>query len=119
MGLHSRKVRKDFFAINNQLDPEIPRILVCGNHDVGNTPKRDTIEKYKATFGDDYFSFWYGRIHFSVLNSLLWKYSSLTKDLAAAQDFWLDPELAKNESQEIIVEHISWFSRKTRCALEH
>jgi hypothetical protein len=58
-------------VINYQLYPEIPRILICGNHDVGNAPIRDTIEKYKATFGDEHFSFWYGGIHFGVLNSLL------------------------------------------------
>ena len=64
-------------------------VCVCGNHDVGNRPTKDTIENYKSTFGDDYFSFWYSGVHFIVLNSQLYEDCTLTKDLAIAQDEWL------------------------------
>ena len=64
-------------------------VCVCGNHDVGNRPTKDTIANYKSTFGDDYFSFWHNGVHFIVLNSQLYEDCSLTKDLAEAQDNWL------------------------------
>ena len=64
-------------------------VCVCGNHDVGNRPTKDTIENYKSTFGDDYFSFWFGGVHFIVLNSQLYEDYSLVEDHAVAQDKWL------------------------------
>ena len=35
------------------------RILLQRNHDVGNQPTKESIEKYTDNFGDDYFSFWF------------------------------------------------------------
>ena len=64
-------------------------VCVCGNHDVGNRPTKDTIANYQSTFGDDYFSFWHSGVQFIVLNSQLYEDCSLTKDLALAQDNWL------------------------------
>ena len=64
-------------------------VCVCGNHDVGNRPTKDTIENYKNTFGDDYFSFWFGGVHFMVLNSQLYEDCSLVEDIAIAQNKWL------------------------------
>ena len=64
-------------------------MCVCGNHDVGNRPTKDTIANYQSTFGDDYFSFWHSGVQFIVLNSQLYEDCSLTKDLALAQDNWL------------------------------
>ena len=49
----------------------------------------DTIENYKSTFGDDYFSFWFGGVHFIVLNSQLYEDYSLVEDHKVAQDKWL------------------------------
>ena len=51
------------------LDPEIPLVCVCGNHDVGEEPTKETIEGYAKSFGDDYFSFWHGGVKFMVINS--------------------------------------------------
>lgn len=104
-----REQEKDFLNIYSELDPKIPLVCVCGNHDVGNRPTKDTITSYQSTFGDDYFSFWYGGVHFIVLNSQLYEDCSLVKDLAIAQDKWLDEELAKTAKQKIIFQHIPWF----------
>ena len=48
----------------------------------GNTPTPESIAGYTSDFGDDYFSFWHGGVHFIVLNSQFYEDSSLTKDLA-------------------------------------
>lgn len=35
----------DFKKVMSELDPEIAAVCVCGNHDVGNNPTVQTIEK--------------------------------------------------------------------------
>ncbi len=51
---------RDFMEVYSELDEEIPLVCVCGNHDVGNTPSRETVASYRSSFGDDFFSFWVG-----------------------------------------------------------
>jgi serine/threonine-protein phosphatase CPPED1 len=41
-----------------ELDPRIKLVCICGNHDVGDEPTKETIDEYKKDFGDDYISFW-------------------------------------------------------------
>ena len=82
---------KDIFS---QIDPSIPLVCVCGNHDVGNQPTHDTIQQFRDRFGDDYFAFWAGGVRFLVLNSQYYEDPSLVLDLKEAQDQWLDKELA-------------------------
>ena len=104
-----KEQEKDLLKVYSELDDEIPMVCVCGNHDVGNRPTKDTIASYRTTFGDDYFSFWQGGVHFLVLNSQLYEDCSLTADLAAEQDKWLEEELAKGATHKIIFQHIPWF----------
>uniref|UniRef100_T1IS27 Calcineurin-like phosphoesterase domain-containing protein n=1 Tax=Strigamia maritima TaxID=126957 RepID=T1IS27_STRMM len=59
----------DFKTVFSQLSSEIPLVCVCGNHDIGNTPSRQTVSAYRSSFGDDFFSFWVGGVFFIVLNS--------------------------------------------------
>lgn len=40
---------KDFQQVFSKLHPSISLICVCGNHDVGNTPDKNTIKKYLIT----------------------------------------------------------------------
>ena len=47
----------DFKKVFESLDPAIPMLCVCGNHDIGNSPTHQTIERYTQNFGDDYFYF--------------------------------------------------------------
>ena len=35
---------EDFFKVYSKLDKDIPLVCVCGNHDVGNRPTKETIE---------------------------------------------------------------------------
>ena len=60
-----------------RLDPSIPAICVCGNHDIGNQPTKDAIARYRGSFGDDYFSFWVGGTLFVVLNTQYYKDDTL------------------------------------------
>ena len=46
---------RDLKAEFANLDPDIPMICLCGNHDVGNSPTQQTIAEYRTNFGDDYF----------------------------------------------------------------
>ena len=52
----------DFKAVFQELDPEIPLVCVCGNHDAGDQPTVQSIAKYRSNYGDDYYSFWVGGI---------------------------------------------------------
>ena len=56
-----------------------------------------------------YFAFWYGGVHFIVLNSQLYEDCSLTKDVAESQDRWLDAQLAKPAAHKVVFQHIPWF----------
>lgn len=51
---------EDFKKVFEELDPSIPLVCVCGNHDVGDTPTQQSVQKYRSNFGDDYFTFWVG-----------------------------------------------------------
>lgn len=70
-------------------------MCLCGNHDVGNRPTRETIQQYKNTFGDDYFAFWAGGVRFICLNSSLWSNSSLAPDAQHEQEQWLEQEFSQ------------------------
>lgn len=59
-------------AVFSGLDPSIPLLCVCGNHDVGNAPNAVTVERYVSEFGDDYFGFWVGGVRGLVINSNLY-----------------------------------------------
>ena len=51
---------EDFKKIFKELDPRIPLICVCGNHDIGDSPTQQSLQKYRSNFGDDFYSFWVG-----------------------------------------------------------
>ena len=53
---------KDFKAVFKELDPDIPLVCLCGNHDAGDQPTVESIAKYRSNYGDDYYSFWVGGI---------------------------------------------------------
>lgn len=59
----------DFVKVFRKLDSAVKLICVCGNHDIGDVPTRDSLQYYRREFGKDYFSFWVGGVKFVVLNS--------------------------------------------------
>jgi len=58
----------DFRECFRKLDPNIPLVLLPGNHDLLNRPTEQAVLQYRKDFGDDYFSFWVDGVMFLVLN---------------------------------------------------
>ncbi|XP_076329046.1 serine/threonine-protein phosphatase CPPED1-like isoform X2 [Tachypleus tridentatus] len=103
----------DFKKVFSELDPEIPLVCVCGNHDIGDTPTPDSIKSYKNTFGDDYFSFWCGGMMCIVLNSQYFQDPSMVLDNAREQEIWLEEQLSLAKlgafQHVVVFQHIPWF----------
>ncbi len=92
------------------LDKSIPLVCVCGNHDIGNTPTRETVAGYSRVFGDDYFSFWIGGVKFLVINSQFYEDSSQVPELADEQEKWLDEQLKDcGQKHTLVFQHIPPF----------
>ena len=104
---------KDFKEIYSKLSPDIPMICVCGNHDVGNSPTKESIENYKKSFGDDYFSFYKNGCCFLVLNSQFYEDSTHVPELYKDHEDWLEAELKRARkagvTHIVIFQHIPWF----------
>ncbi|MDB4584228.1 metallophosphoesterase [Draconibacterium sp.] len=47
----------EFKRITAKINPEIPVYYVPGNHDIGQTPDKESLQKYKKNYGRDRFSF--------------------------------------------------------------
>ncbi|XP_041468404.1 serine/threonine-protein phosphatase CPPED1-like [Lytechinus variegatus] len=106
----------DFLKEFAKVDPSIPLVCVCGNHDIGNTPTRKSIQNFRNKFGDDYFGFWAGGVRCLVLNSQLYEDASKVQELKKEQDVWLEAELDAAKSSGckhlLIFQHIPWFLNK-------
>eukprot|EP00300_Choanocystis_sp_HF-7_P024704 c26225_g1_i1.p1 GENE.c26225_g1_i1~~c26225_g1_i1.p1 ORF type:complete len:367 (-),score=80.37 c26225_g1_i1:53-1153(-) len=103
--------QSDFKRIFEKLNPNIPLVCVCGNHDVGDQPTLSSISTYSNSFGDDYYSLIVRGVTCVVLNSQI--YNSRDKDLIAAQDEWLrgvlDDHVTSQRRHLIYFSHISPF----------
>ena len=92
---------------------EIPLVCVCGNHDIGNQPTYKTVDKYRSSFGDDYFSFWCGGVFFIVLNTQYYEDSSMVPTIAAEQELWLEEQLEivrrEKPKHAVVFQHIPYF----------
>ncbi|KAI1291700.1 Serine/threonine-protein phosphatase CPPED1 [Halotydeus destructor] len=103
----------DFKKAFSTLDPDIPLVCVCGNHDVGDCPTPSTIQGFRDNHGQDYFKFYVSGCLMVVLNSQFFENRSLTQDFAEEQDRWLDETLEEASSgafkHVILFQHIPWF----------
>lgn len=104
----------DFKKAFEGLDKDIPLVCVCGNHDVGDIPTPETIEKFRSDHGPDYFTFFVQGVMCIALNSQYYENRSKVENLAQEQDRWLDEVLIKvNDFKHTIVfQHIPWFLRE-------
>jgi Icc-related predicted phosphoesterase len=94
----------DFIQAQNELT--VPSYCSPGNHDVGNAPTVSRLERYRQTFGDDYFSFEHKGYTFVIVNSSLWKAPLAVE--SEKQDSWLRETLAvarEKNSPVFIVGH--------------
>ncbi|MDF1550131.1 MAG: metallophosphoesterase [Bacteroidales bacterium] len=91
----------DFNRIKKLFVP--PVYLASGNHDVENTPTKESLAYYRTKIGDDYYSFDYHRFRFIIVNTQLWK--SPLEDETEAQDLWFKETLrnAKEKNEPIVV----------------
>jgi 3',5'-cyclic AMP phosphodiesterase CpdA len=104
---------REFFRISHDLNRAIPMYYVAGNHDVGNTPTRQSLELYRKHFGADRYVFHVGDFEGIVINSSLIQHPEGVPDEAAAQEEWLKGELDKASAakvkQVVVFQHIPWF----------
>jgi len=100
---------RDFQAAMGLVDPDIPLLCICGNHDIGNRPNAITVRKFSEQFGDDYFSFRCHGVRCIVVNSQFWKDDSDAEDLRKAMDAWLDAELDGPPAPTLVFSHIPPF----------
>ncbi|BHF64313.1 hypothetical protein SprV_0200731500 [Sparganum proliferum] len=97
----------DLMRTFENLHPEIGLLVLPGNHDVGDRPSANDLTDYRSLWGDDYFSFSYGKCKFIVVNSqLFWDPSNCGSE-AALQDAWLRCELSASKNK--LVDHIIVF----------
>lgn len=63
------------FADFNEIKAGFAMPCYCapGNHDVGNEPTAESLEKYRKVIGKDYYSFEHNSYVFLVVNTQLWK----------------------------------------------
>ena len=103
----------DFKAIWSTLHPDIALVCVCGNHDVGNSPTKTSIERFRSSFGDDYLSFWAKDSFNIVVNTSLFNDQRNAPDLYREQFAWLKDRLQyaqQNQARHIFVfGHHPWF----------
>ncbi len=103
----------DFQKVFSELNPEIPLVCTCGNHDVSNRPTSASIQRYKDFFGDEYLSFWANGTYNIVLNSVLFANPSGAPHLFSDQLQWLQHQLEyanKHDAKMIFVYgHHPWF----------
>jgi serine/threonine-protein phosphatase CPPED1 len=107
---------REFQRIARQVDPAIPLVCVCGNHDVGNRPTPASLAAYRKEFGDDRFSFWAGGVCCIVLNSSLYSDPSAAPEEQERQHAWLRDELAAarraGPKHLLVFQHHPWFLAK-------
>lgn len=103
----------EYKRILKQLDPSIPVYSVAGNHDVGNLPTTPTVERFRAEFGRDYYTFSAGEVFGIVLDSSLIGSPGGDPMAATEQEAWLEKTLANaklGSNQQIVVfQHIPYF----------
>ncbi|XP_022084779.1 serine/threonine-protein phosphatase CPPED1-like [Acanthaster planci] len=105
--------KASFTEVFNNLHPEIPLLLLPGNHELSDTPSMEDIKLYRDTFGDDFYAFWVGGVRFIVLNSQLYVDSSKCQEARDEQDLWLNEQLADVQASGckhlVIFQHTPWF----------
>ena len=82
----SEKSFADFLKIKDEF--EIPSYCAAGNHDIGNIPTKQSLQKYREIVGDDYYAFDHGGYSFVTVNTQLWKWPLAGE--SHKQDTWFD-----------------------------
>jgi serine/threonine-protein phosphatase CPPED1 len=103
----------EFQRLALRIDPSIPLLCLCGNHDVGNRPTPEALAAYRAEFGDDWFAFWGGGIRCLILNTNLYWDPTGAPEEQERQEAWFARELAAAKEagakQIFVFQHHPWF----------
>ena len=115
-GAHHAAQVAEFQRIARKIDPSIPLVCVCGNHDVGNRPTAGTLTTYRREFGDDWFSFEVSGLYGIVLNSSLYSDPTGAAEEHERQHAWFTRELerarASGAKHVVVFQHHPWFLEK-------
>jgi 3',5'-cyclic AMP phosphodiesterase CpdA len=79
-----------------RLPPDVPLRYVAGNHDAcpdNEVPDPESLARYRADFGPDYYAFQDGDAHFVVLNACLLQHPERAPEEHARQMAWLETAL--------------------------
>lgn len=106
----------EYKRVLQELDPSIPVYNVAGNHDVGNVPTPETIDRFHSAIGRDYYTFSAGEIYGIVLDSNLIRSPEGDPEAAKQQEEWLGKTLARAKSnpkrQILVFQHIPYFTKE-------
>ena len=94
----------DFKAIAASF--KMPCYCAPGNHDVSNTPTPETLRRYRAAMGKDYYDFERNGYAFIVANTSLWK--SPIAEESEKYDAWFKERLekaSKKGEQIFVISH--------------
>ena len=96
----------------------VPLYLVPGNHDVNGDSPDDahSLETYARFAGPGYYSFNVGKVHFVVLDSVLWEGKGYHGEIDRRQMTWLANDLAVTPRENLVVLNmhiplVSWVDR--------
>jgi len=84
----------EFKRITAKINPKIPVYYLPGNHDVGQTPDKESLNKYKENYGSDKFSFDHKGSSFIGFNTSLIK--AKLAEAEEEQYSWLAKQLKKS-----------------------
>lgn len=108
---NSEEQVNEFKRLLSKIKKEIPVYLSPGNHDVGNSPDKQSLRKYKKNYGSDRFAFEHKGTRFIGFNTSIIK-GKLVKE-EKKQFKWLQKQInkGKNARQIIIFCHYPFFNK--------
>ena len=88
---------------------KIPCHCAAGNHDVGNKPTAESLQRYPEKIGKDYYTFEHKGFTFVIANTQLWKVP--LKGVSENHDMWFKEILAeaKKKDSPVVVVHYPLF----------
>lgn len=99
----------DFVKLFKDLDPSVKLVCVCGNHDIGDDPTKESLAIYRKQFGPDFFTFWTGGVKFVVLNSQYFKCPDRIPDECQRQQDFMNTISDKSAKHIVVFQHIPFF----------
>ncbi|MFP6581122.1 MAG: metallophosphoesterase [Candidatus Hydrogenedentota bacterium] len=98
----------------------VPCHVASGNHDVENVPTAESLAKYRAAIGEDYFTVDHKGYTFVIVNTQLWKVE--VPEESAKHQAWFEKtlaELASRDRKSVIVGHYPLFLKTPDEAEEY